>query len=329
MVRAAFIATPQTISTVFGQGRYETIAARTHINPEPIAPDQIYAHQESLRDVEVLFSTWGMPALLPEHLDAMPRLKIVFYAAGSVQGFAQPLLKRGIRVVSAWRANAEPVAQITLAQILLAVKGYFRNIREYRDAASFRSAYRGPGAYGETVALLGFGAIGRRVAQLLQGFNLSVIVFDPFMTEETAREFGVEQVSLDQAFKRGFAVSNHLADKPDTAGMIGAALLTAMRPGAVFINTGRGRTVNELDLIEVLRQRPDLTALLDVTYPEPLNENNALRMLPNALITSHIAGAIHDEVYRLADLCIAELDRYLRSEPLHHEVRLEALELMA
>jgi phosphoglycerate dehydrogenase-like enzyme len=329
MTKAAFIAAPQTMTTVFGNGRFEAIAARAELCAEPIAPDHVTTELKRLRDVEVLFSTWGMPALSSEQLEGMPRLRIVFYAAGSVQGFARPLLERGIRVVSAWRANAEAVAQYTLAQILLGAKGYFRNIREYTDAASFRSAYRGPGAYDETVALLGFGAIGRRVAALLKPFDLNVIVFDPFLTESGAQEAGVESVTLAQAFERGYVVSNHLADKPQTAGMITGGLLNRMQSGAVFINTGRGRTVAETEMVEVLRQRPDLTALLDVTWPEPAGEDSPLRTLPNLLLSSHIAGAIHQEVFRLADLCIAELDRYLRGEPLQHEVTTDMLTTMA
>ena len=90
----------------------------------------------------------------------------------------------------------------------------------------------------------------------------------------------------------------------------------SMRPGAVFINTGRGRTVAEIEMIVVMRRRDDLTALLDVTFPEPTEAGSPLRSLSNVLVTSHIAGVIHDEVYRLADLCISEFDRYVRGEPL-------------
>lgn len=329
MTKAAFIAAPQMMTTVFGKGRFEAIAARTELCAEPIAPEQINVELNRLRDVEVLFSTWGMPALSSGQMDGMPRLRAVFYAAGSVQGFARPLLARSVRVVSAWRANAEAVAQFTLAQILLAAKGYFRNIREYTDAASFRAAYRGPGVYDETIALLGFGAIGRLVAALLKPFDLHVIVFDPFLTESAAQEAGVESVTLAQAFERGYVVSNHLADKPQTAGMITGELLRSMQPGAVFINTGRGRTVAETEMVDTLRQRPDLTALLDVTWPEPAGEDSPLGTLPNLLISSHIAGAIHNEVFRLADLCIAEMDRYIRGEPLLHEVTSDMLTTMA
>jgi phosphoglycerate dehydrogenase-like enzyme len=283
-----------------------------------------------LKDVEVIFSTWGMPCLTAAQLESMPRLRAVFYAAGSVQDFARPLLESGIRIVSAWRENADAVAHFTLAQLILSTKGYFRNLREYTGAAgSFQEAYRGPGIYGETIALLGCGAVGRRVVELLKSCDARVIVFDPFLPAEAGQELGVEIVTLAAAFERGYVVSNHLANKPETTAMIGAALLGRMRTGATFINTGRGRTVVEAELVEVLRRRPDLTALLDVTFPEPTPADTPLRSLSNVHISTHIAGATNNEVHRLADLCIAEFDRYARGDALQHEVTLAALALLA
>lgn len=136
-------------------------------------------------------------------------------------------------------------------------------------------------------------------------------------------------MSLEEAFARAFVVSNHLADKPETAALINGGLLSLLRDGGVFINTGRGRTVNEADLAETLGRRPDLTALLDVTHPEPVPPDSPLLRLPNVRVTSHIAGSVGDEVHRLADYCIEEFDRYARGEPLCHAVTAEMLASMA
>ncbi len=103
-----------------------------------------------------------------------------------------------------------------------------------------------------------------------------------------------------------------------------------MRDGAVFINTGRGRTVREDDLCDVLAARPDLTALLDVTYPEPPKPGSRLFTLPNALLSTHIAGSIHSEVARLGEIACAEFLswkrqthalRHLPGKALDHGVR--------
>lgn len=328
---AAFVARPETIDYVYGDRRRREIADRTTLLPQVISPQEALETPERLKDIDVIFSTWSMPALDATHLEHMPKLSAVFYAAGSVQSFARPLLRRDIAVISAWRANAIIVAEFTLAQILLSLKGYFRNLREYDGSrGTYSSAYRGPGAYGETVSLLGAGAVGTHVIELLKPFHVNVVVFDPFLEEARARDLGVEKVpSAADAFRRGFVVSNHLANNPATVKLIDQAVLDHLRPNAVFINTGRGATVDETALCQILKARADLTALLDVTDPEPPGPGAELVELPNVHLTTHIAGGINDEVKRMADLCIDEFDRYSRDEPLEHAVTLEALDRLA
>lgn len=314
---------------MFAQGRYERVGARTELFPHIVDLENFEEHATRLSDLEVIFSTWGMPPLKEEHLSRLPALRAVFYAAGSVHSFAGPLLARGITVVSAWQANAIPVAEFALAQILLATKGYFRNTREYRSPANAGTAFRGSGNFGETVALLGAGAIGRKVLEMMEPFHLRTIVFDPFLGESEAAALKVEKVTLEDAFRRGYAVSNHLANKPETRGMLNREPFNSMRPNATFINTGRGATVDEQALIEVLRARPDLTALLDVTMPEPPQENSPLYSMPNVQVSTHIAGSLGDEVVRMADFCIEEFDAWMRDQPLRYSVSLEMLEAMA
>jgi len=279
--------------------------------------------------VELIFSSWGMPLLSPAHLDRLPALKAVFYAAGSVRDFARPLLERGITVVSAWQANAVPVAEFTQAQIMLAAKGYFRNSRAFRCPAGYSDAPRGRGIFGEKVSILGAGAIGRKVIDLLRPYNLCVLVFDPFLPQEEAVKLGVRQVSLEAAFAEGYIVSNHLANLPETRRMLHRGLFQSMRQDATFINTGRGATVDEQGMIEVLTQRPDITALLDVTLPEPPVGGSPLYTLPNVHLSTHIAGSIEDERVRLADYCIEDFRAWRQGEPLCHAVTMQMLKTMA
>lgn len=326
---AAFFGLRETIGQVYGQGRFDKVAALTSLYREIIHLDNFEQHADALQETEVVFSTWGMPALTAAHLDRLPALRALFYAGGTVQSFARPLLERDIVVVSAWQANAVPVAEFTLAQILLATKGYFRNSREFRSPAEGERAFRGRGNFGETIALLGAGAIGRRVIELLQPFHLRVIVFDPFLSAERASELGVERVSLEDAFRRGYVVSNHLANLPETERMLGGELFAAMRQSATFINTGRGATVDEEGLTLILQARPDLTALLDVTWPEPPLAGSPLYTLPNVQLSTHIAGSLGDEVVRMADCCIEEFSTWCNGDPLRFAVSPEMLQSMA
>lgn len=319
----------ETVEGVYGSHYLQTLNRLTHLYPAIVTSENIASCLPEIRDVEVIFCTWGMLKLTDAYLDQMPELRAVFYAAGSVRHFAQPLLRRNITVVSGWAANAVPVAEMTVAQILLSNKGYFRNGREFTGPDRFRSAYRGSGNFGATVALLGAGQIGRKVVELLSPFRLRIVVFDPFMKDADAKVLGVERVSLEQAFAQGQVVSNHLADAPSTRQMLKASLFASMKQGATFINTGRGETVAESGLIEVLRVRPDLTALLDVTEPEPPAKDSSLWSLPNVRLSSHIAGAIGDEVGRVAEVVIEEFQAWELGKPLRYAVTEAMLASMA
>ena len=169
------------VDKVYGAGRKARLATLVELYPETISADNFSSHVTAAENADVAFSTWGMPQFSSQQLDRMGKLKVLFYAAGSVRGFASAYLERGIKVVSAWGANAVPVAEFTLAQILLSTKGYFRNVRECRTAEIHHrgNAFRGNGNFGERIALIGAGMIGRKVIELLKPFVLEVVVVDP------------------------------------------------------------------------------------------------------------------------------------------------------
>jgi phosphoglycerate dehydrogenase-like enzyme len=332
-VKAALFGNPgpggETPERVFGEEGLAKLRQITDLYPTIVTSENLEACLPELRDLRVIFATWGMMPLSEAVLDRLPRLEALFYAAGSVRYFATPLLERGIIVTSSASANAVPVAEFTVGQILLANKGYFRNVREYRATGDFASSFAGRGNFKATVSLLGAGQIGRAVIDLLAAFHLRVLVFDPYLTQRDADSLGVEKVDIQTAFALGNVVSNHLADLPETEGMLDGALFSLMPADATFINTGRGRTVNEGDLISIFRARPDLTALLDVTHPEPVPQGSALWSLPNVQITSHIAGSKHDEVGRLVTVAIEEFERWSSGERLFHAVTLDKLDRVA
>jgi phosphoglycerate dehydrogenase-like enzyme len=323
LTRAAlFYDYPATDGDVFGGGRREKIAALTDLHPHVVNARNFAEHARRLGDVEVIFATWGLPAFTEAHFAAMPKLRAVFYAAGNVKAFAAPLVERGVVLVSAWAVNAIPTAELVLAQILLTCRGYFRGVRQYaatRDLAAAKDFPR-TGAAGETIGLIGMGWIARRLTTHLHGFGFRVIASDPFLTAESARELDVERVSLEELFGRAYVVSNHVPDLPSTKAILGAALFARMRDGATFINSGRGAQVVEAELARVLAARPDLTALLDVTFPEPPRADAPLWTLPNVVMSPHIGGTIGDEVGRLADCVIEEFVAWRSGAPLRYEV---------
>ncbi len=331
MKAAFFNNNPGTVDFVFGMGRKEKIAQLFDLYPEVVTSKNIQEHLPYLKEVEVIFSTWGMYTLTPEQLDMLPNLKFIFYGAGSVVGFAQCYLERGIGVMSAWGANAIPVAEFTVAQIVLAMKGYFTNLQHNKTLAGYVSWNRSyhHGTFAQTVSILGCGMIGREVIGRLKDYNLDVLIYDPYVSEEEAKALGCTKVSLLEAFAKGDVISNHMPNLDATAGNIDGACFEAMRDGGVFINTGRGRTVKEAEMIAVLKARPSLTALLDVTWPEPPTEDSELFKMDNVFLSSHIAGSIGNEVIRMADYCIEQSENYLNGRPMQYVVTTEMLKNMA
>ena len=281
-------------------------------------------------DTEIIFSTWGMPSLTEQQIALhLPRLQAVFYAAGSVQAFARPFLARGVKIYSAWAANAVPVAEYTVAQILLANKGFFAQARDMKaqKGAPRSTAYLGN--YGQRVGLIGCGMIGSLVAQMLQNHALDVLVYDPYLSPEKAALLGVTPCSLEKLFEECAVVSNHLPNNAETRGMLTYAHFSRMRPYATFLNTGRGAQVVEADLVRALSERCDLTAILDVTDPEPSPADHAFYTLQNCILTPHIAGSLGNEVWRMSAYMADEFARYQKGEPTQYEVTESMLATMA
>jgi phosphoglycerate dehydrogenase-like enzyme len=331
MRKAAFFYDyPASDGDVFGGGRRERIAELVTLFPKVVTGATFAAHAPALAEVEVIFATWGMPALTEEQLAQLPALEAVFYAGGNVKSFAQPLVDHHIVLVSAWAINAIATMQMALSQVLLTGRGYFRSVRRYAQTHELAAAkdFHRAGAAGEIVGVIGMGWIGRRLTAELRTLGFRVLASDPFLSPERAQELGVEKVSLEELFRRSYIVTNHIPDLPSTKQMLGASLFESMRDGATFINTGRGAQIVEAHLVRVLKVRPDLTALLDVTDPEPPAASSALWTLPNVVLSPHIGGTIGDEVTRLSDAMIEEFVAWDAGKPLRYQVTKEVLETM-
>ena len=294
----------------------------------------IVADPALAKDCEYIFSTWGMEQFSEQEIETyLPSLQAVFYAAGSVQDFARPFLAKGIQVFSAWAANAVPVAEFAVAQIILANKGYFSMLRSYKDfghKATITLADHYLGNYKTKVGVLGLGMIGQNVLRLLQPYDLEILVFDPFLSEEKALALGVEKASLATIFSTCPVISNHLACNEKTIGMLDYSLFSLMQSYSSFINTARGRILQEEDLKRAMREDPTRTALLDVTDPlEPRPIDDELFSFENILVTPHRSGAYTEERKRLGSYMIEEYHALKEGKPLRYDVTLAMLETMA
>ncbi len=324
---------PYHHSTVYAPVVTNRLKALTDCDCARYGKADVLTTPAKFADTEYIFSTWGMPSFTEEEIRTyLPSLKAVFYGAGSVQGFARPFLNCGVKVFSAWAANAVPVAEYTVAQIILAGKDFFVQSRllAAEDRAAAVARHGGHiGNYRKKVGLIGCGMIGSLVAKLLKAYDLEVMAFDPFMSPEKAERLGVTPCSLEELFATCSVVSNHLANNPQTQRMLTYKHFSSMLPYATFLNTGRGAQVVEEDLVRALTERPDLTAVLDVTHPEPSPAGHPFYSLPNCFMTPHIAGSLGGEVVRMAEYMVDEYERLTAGVPVKYEVTLKMLETMA
>ncbi|WP_239162209.1 hydroxyacid dehydrogenase [Acrocarpospora phusangensis] len=290
---------------------------------DPLTEFRSLGAQARLREADVLLTGWGSPRLDSAALVHAAGLKAVVHAAGTVKGHLGPeVFARGVPVSSAADANAVPVAEYTLAMILLAGKGVPGLAREYRAArADLRLPRRDLtiGNYRRTVGLLGASKIGRRVLALLRPFDFRVLLCDPYVDAATAGDLGATLVGLPELFATADVVSLHAPATEETRGLVSAGLLASMADGATLINTARGSLVDEDALIKELRTGR-ISAVLDVTEPEIPAAGSPLWELPNVVLTPHVAGALGNELHRLGESAADEVLRVLTGRSLRHPV---------
>lgn len=330
-LNAAFIIEPESFDAVFGPEERARIASLAQL----VSPDSLLGadgfelvHPDR---IDVLFTGWSVPCMTRELLDKMPRLKAIFHAGGSVKSFvSDELWQRDIQVSSAALMNAKPVAEFAFSQIIFCLKHGWQRVFETREDRIFRKTdAHMHGANGARVGLLSLGHTGRKVLDFLKLTDVSVLVYDPFVTDAEARELGVERVGLDELFERSHVISCHTPLLAETSGMLRKEHFERMLPGASFINTARGAVVNEPELVEVFRKRSDLYAVLDVTDPEPPAPNAPILDLPNVIITPHIAGSLSFECRRMGRMMVDDFERFLAAQPLLGQVKAEQLSSLA
>lgn len=308
-------------------------AARRELTEQlDIDLDQAWESPDDIdRDVDVLVTGWASPFISEEVLARLPSLQLIAHSAGTVRNtVCDAVFDRGIRVTTAADANAQPVAEYTLAMILLVGKMVPFIARDYPSDGVLKlvGKYSEIGLTDQTVGLIGASRIGRLVIKYLQPFNINVVVYDPYLSAAEAAVLGVSKVALPELLSTSQIVSIHAPDIPETKNMVGREQLALMRDGATLINTARPALLDQDALQEeVLSGR--LQAVLDVTSPEPLPTGHPLLGLPNAIVTPHIAGSMGKEIRLLGRAAAAEVRAFAEGRPAHSPVTREMLRNMA
>jgi phosphoglycerate dehydrogenase-like enzyme len=287
---------------------------------------------DALARAQVLVTGWGVPPLRALHgwTPEGSQLRLVAHSAGTVkQLLPVEALERGLLVSHANESLAEAVAELTLGLIIVAWRNAFVSIERYRAGKEQVPIATQRELRGSTVGIIGASAIGRRILQLLRPLGARLLLADPYATPALAAEHGAELVGLDELLRASEIVSLHAPVTSETLGMLGAAEFAAMRPGALFVNTARGRLIDHDALLAELRAGR-ISALLDVTDPtEPLPPDSPFFQLENCVLLPHVAGASLEARRRQSQITVDEILRFLTGEPLQHQVTRERWDTMA
>ena len=201
----------------------------------------------------------------------------------------------GICVTRTTGTLSDSVAEMALTHIL-ALRRQLRINRKTVESGVWVKNI-GSETVGKTVGIYGFGAIGRRLAELLRGFDCRLLVYDPFLTGEEAERLGVEPVELAELFSRSDAVSIHAPYSPETHMSVGRDMLARMKPDAVLTCTARGKIVDEQALYEALKAGQLAGAGLDVFEQEPSPRDNPLFGLDNVVLTPHVSSQTKEALW--------------------------------
>ncbi|WP_246465080.1 hydroxyacid dehydrogenase [Ruania alkalisoli] len=316
----AAVMAPATFRRQFGPAELQRLTDLAILS-DPICTDSIAAMSATqLAETEVLLTSWGCPPITDSQLDAAPRLRSIIHAAGSVRGLVPASVHtRGIAVASAAEMNAVPVAEYTLAAIILAGKRALPLAAHGRLApGTWETSFDDDALsnYGRTIGIVGLSKIGRRVLDLLRILDHGpILVADPFADPAEVRRLGGELLPLPEVLARAEILSLHAPLLPATRNMIGAAELALLPDGATIINTARGALMDH-DALLAECSAGRLDAILDVTDPEPLPAQHPLLDLPNVTVTPHLAGSLGTETRRLAQFALDGLEALIAGRPL-------------
>lgn len=284
---------------------------------------------DRLNNVEGCITSWGTPTIDKALLDLMPELEIIVHAAGSIKKvISNRVFKKGIAVSSCHMALAPTVAETTMMLTLMGLKLYQRQRNRLEKGQNRTPELVAHDLIGKTVGLVGYGRIARAYRALLKGFEVDVLVYDPYLKSEDISGENVTLVELEQLLKQSNVISLHAPGIKANDCLIDAAALSMMQDQTLIVNTARGILIDEEALFLELKNGR-LRAAMDVFRTEPLPLESPLRELDNVILTPHIGGISLDSRKRIGQIVMSELGCYFAGGKLLYQIQPETLNTRA
>jgi D-3-phosphoglycerate dehydrogenase len=273
-------------------------------------------------DALVVRSAVQADGALMEHA---PKLRVIGRAGVGVDNIdAEAATRRGIVVMNTPGANAVAVAELTIG-LMLALARKLPAANSSMHAGKWeKKSLQGAELRGKTLGILGLGRIGLEVARRARGFGLEIIASDPFVSAAVARENGIKLVALDELFAGSDFITLHVGLTPQTAGVINAKSLAAMKKGVRIVNCARGELIDDAALVEALKSGKVAGAALDVFASEPLKDSPYFD-LDNVILTPHIAGSTAEAQEAVGIQIARQVRDYLKLGVVQNAVNLPSL----
>ncbi|WP_231735353.1 hydroxyacid dehydrogenase [Gracilibacillus massiliensis] len=330
-MKGIYIMNQAPFSLVYPEYIRNEIDQLVDIHHDVMSTEEVKRDPSVLKEVDLILSGWGGPTLDETFLQHAPNLKAFFYAAGSLKTIVTDAAwERNITITNAVHANSVPVVEFTLTQLLFCLKRGWHFVRMIEENRTYPSKpYQLSGGFRSKVGIISMSTVGRGVCELLKHFDLDVYAYDPFMTKEEAEYYQVTPTSIDAIFEQCDIVSLHAPLLEETRNLIEGKHFQSMKENSSFINTARGAIVNQEEMTKALQRRPDITAVLDVTNPEPPPADSVLYDMKNVILTPHLAGSEGAECGRMGHYMLEELTRFLNNEPLKWQINQERFSSLA
>ena len=271
---------------------------------------------ELTKDADGVLNQWNH--LTKNVIENMKKCKVIAtYGIGTDKIDVDTASKKGIYVCNVPSYGTNEVANHAFSMILACSRQlvqYDKLIREgkFGYPTLGKKLYR---VEGLTVGVVGFGKIPRNLSRkLMDAFNMKVLAYDPFITEEFAKECGATKVDLETLMKESDFISVHVPLTRETKYMINEKMLRLMKPTAYLINCGRGAIVKEDDLVKVLKDNVIAGAAIDVFEVEPITPDDPLLQFDNVIVTPHSAYYTEESLYALQYGAAAEVAKVLNGE---------------
>ncbi|MBN7761571.1 hydroxyacid dehydrogenase [Nitratireductor aquibiodomus] len=262
-------------------------------------------------------------------IDAAPRLKIIARTGVGYDSVdVAHATARGIPVAYTPGAGSRAVAEAAMTFMLTLVK----RLPEWNDGlkrGDWQARYdrQGDDLDGKRLGIIGFGQIGRLLAEMARPFNMCVAAFDPYAPQETLDERGVARVSLDEIYATSDIISLHCPQTPETTGLIDAAAVRAMKRGCYLINLARGGVIESLDVLHDGLTSGQLAGVgLDVFDPAPPDTTHPIFSLPNCVVAPHALATTKGAMDRIFATSVSDVIAVFKGRPPRHLVNLEVLQ---